>query len=362
MGSNASTQSNIVNSNTVNESITKVISDVTNSISASSTSYQNINIKSDGLVLMGDFKVRQIADVGLKALLNSDVKVMSDISNQLTTKIKNDLDSKMKQANEQLNIGQVNVGVINTALNTNIKTLVDQSIKTSISNMVSSVSASNQVQTISFKNDTIYGNVDLSQEGIVKNISENISKTLETTIAKTISDSDTSNSIKNAVEQFNKGIDVFAIAGMVVIGIGLVLCITLVVKYATGSTAAAVAANPALMNAAAVAATGAAAVAATAAASSKIGGDDTSDISEGDISDDISGDISDDDTSDDRYISGGGVIDFFKTYKYSLLGIFLLLIIAVMVVLVAVNNTSAKKNLLLSNPLTSKYVDVSKKW
>lgn len=344
MGSNASTQSNIVNSTTVNESITKVISDVTNSISASSTSYQNIDIKSNGLVLMGDFKVRQIADVGLKALLNSDVKVMSDISNQLTTKIKNDLDSKMKQANEQLNIGQVNVGVINTSLNTNIKTLVDQSIKTSINNIVSSVSASNQVQTISFNNDTIYGNVDLSQEGIVKNISENISKTLETTIAKTISDSDTSNSIKNAVEQFNKGIDVFAIAGMVVIGIGLVLCITLVGKYATGSTAAAVAANPALLTAAA-----------EVAGKSKLGGDDTSDIS-----DDISeSDISESDISGGN-ISGGGVIDFFKTYKYSLLGIFLVLIIAVIMVIVAVNNTSAKKNLLLSNPLTSKYVDVSK--
>jgi len=346
MGSNASTQSNIVNSNTVNESITKVVSDVTNSISASSTAYQNINIKSDGLVLMGDFKVRQISDVGLKALLNSDVKVMSDISNQLTTKIKNDLDSKMKQANEQLNIGQVNVGVINTALNTNIKTLVDQSIKTSISNMVSSVSASNQVQTISFNNDTIHGNVDLSQEGIVKNISENISKTLETKIAKTISDSDASNSIKNAVEQFNKGIDVFAIAGMVVIGIGLVLCITLVGKYAIGSTTAAVAANPALINAAVGAA--------TAAASSKVGSNDTSDISGDDTSDISESNISGGD------ISGGGVIDFFKTYKYSLLGIFLVLIIAVIVVLVAVNNTSAKKNLLLSNPLTSKYVDVSK--
>ena len=347
MGSNASTQSNIVNSNTVNESITKVVSDVTNSISASSKSYQNIDIKTNGLVVIGDFRVRQIADVGLKALLNSDIKVMSDISNQLTTKIKNDLDSKMKQANEQLNIGQVNVGVINTALNTNIKTLVDQSIKTSISNMVSSVSASNQVQTISFDPGTIiHGNVDLSQEGIVKNISENISKTLETTIAKTISDSDTSNSIKNAVEQFNKGIDVFAIAGMVVIGIGLVLCITLVGKYATGSTAAAVAANPALMNAAAVAT--------TAAASSKVGSNDTSDIS-GDDTSDISGNI-----SGDRYINGGGVIHFFKTYKYSLLGIFLVLIIALILVLVAVNNTSAKKNLLLSNPLTSKYVDVSK--
>ena len=101
MGSNASTQSNIVNSNTVNESITKVISDVTNSISASSKSYQNIDIKSDGLVLMGDFKVRQIADVGLKALLNSDIKVMSDISNQLTTKIKNDLDIHVAKLKRQ---------------------------------------------------------------------------------------------------------------------------------------------------------------------------------------------------------------------------------------------------------------------
>ena len=176
MGTNVSKQNNKSLTDVVSESIAEVQVDVSNSTTSSSYSYQNINIDLSGSSI-GTITVTQISDITTKALLNSDANIISELSSKLSTKATDNLKATLTQANEKLNIGQTNIGIVNQEVEKNIKNNIKQLIKTGISNASIVATRTDQGMFIRAANAKI-GNIVLTQESLIKSISESISKTI----------------------------------------------------------------------------------------------------------------------------------------------------------------------------------------
>jgi hypothetical protein len=220
MGTNISKQSNESITNIVSKSIGEVQVDVDNNTTSTSYSHQNINIRLKNLT-SDNITVAQISDVTTKALLNADISVISELAAKLSTEVKDSLSATLSQTNEDLNIGQTNIGIVEQTIEKNITNEITQMIKTGVKNTATVTTTNGQIMYLEVIDSNIK-NITISQESIIKSMSENIAKVIAESTASAISKTEASSDMKSKVEQINKGLDPFAFLTMIGMGI---LCI-----------------------------------------------------------------------------------------------------------------------------------------
>ena len=208
MGTNVSSQTNDAVTDVVTKAINKVQVDINNKVINTTKSTNNIKIKFVN-VNAGDIKIKQINDVTTKALLTADTNVMSAIASNISNDISDKLEASLKQTNEDLNIGQTNVGIISQTSIKNIANNIEQDVRTGVSNLSNVTVDADQSIVIEFSASNI-GDVTLDQEAIIKSIAENIASSIIKSTAAATVDNKAATDMKSAVEQKNKGLDIMA--------------------------------------------------------------------------------------------------------------------------------------------------------
>jgi hypothetical protein len=220
MGTNVSKQTNKSITDIVNKSISSIKTDVSNSSRSQSSTYQNITINLSN-VISDRLKVEQVSDSTTKALLNSDSKLMAELSANVSNKIADDLSATLAQTNEDFNMLQTNVGIIEQDVRKNIETNMQQMIQTGISNASVAITQTKQGMVLNVVDSTI-GNIILDQHSITKNISESIAKTVSESTASVVIDNDASTKMVSDIAQLNKGLDLMGFLMMMAMG-GIIL-------------------------------------------------------------------------------------------------------------------------------------------
>jgi hypothetical protein len=219
MGTNISKQST--------ESITDITNQTMNNISTSintgSSSYLRTNQRlyiNQGMVDTGggDYNVSQSSNIVLSTIINNTTSLSNDLSTSLMSQIRKELDTQIKQVNEDLNLGQTNIAIQDTLSNTDIKNIISTSVDTTVSSTVTSDSQNEQelhIRNLGIK--TRGGDVNISQSSIIEALAKNISSNIVENVISSVVSNEVSEKITMKADQLNKGIDIFAMFAVFVI-------------------------------------------------------------------------------------------------------------------------------------------------
>lgn len=229
MGTNFSQQIAESLSSTINEAITEVVQSYDNTTTLSSHSNQTVDVDlSDAYLGKGcTFTVDQQASQFLSALAQSDQTVLNDLSNKLETTVKKQLEQTLTQANEGLNLLQTNVANVRTFSNTQLSSVIRNSLITSIKNTVKSESGSDQMIRFYAPRLQCEGaTVTLGQTTVITALAQNFSKSVVSNIIKNEAVVDLAEEITQKVSQINKGLDfglILIVILLVVLGVAAFL-------------------------------------------------------------------------------------------------------------------------------------------
>lgn len=212
MGTNVSKQSM--------ESITAITNQTMNNISTTIESGASTNLRTSQRLYInqgdidtggGDYNVTQSSNIVLSTIVNNQTQLSNDLTSSLMTQIRKELDTQIKQANEDLNLGQTNIAVQDTLTNTDIKNIISTSVNTTIRNTVQQTSENEQELNIrTLKLQTHGGDVNITQDLIIKAMAENISSNIVKNVIKSTITNEVAEKIKMMADQLNKGIDILA--------------------------------------------------------------------------------------------------------------------------------------------------------
>ena len=225
MGGNVSSQTIESVSRTTNEVLNNVLTSMVNSSSSSSYSNQSIYINVDG-AKCDTINARLISSNKLSALSQMSSQDLTNLSNTLLNKVTADIEQAAKQANTGLNLGQVNVGVLNTRVDDYLKNNITNNIKTSIANSFVSTTSSDQNIYISAKNLTCKV-LDASADQVIQLISTNIAKNIVENTIDNVAKNEDVQKLKQTIDQKNAGIS---------LGFGLILLAIVAVFIFFGKT------------------------------------------------------------------------------------------------------------------------------
>lgn len=240
MGANVSSTRLDQLTENITNSCTNILSNIVDQNSNHVSSIQNITITNGkhGQILCDNFNVTQTTKANANVLATLDAKQLSDIANQLTASIANDVEKSIQQANKDLNLGQVNVSKDSTSLTQILTNNIQTNVQNSIKNSVDTSASTNQ--QITFINNGILKSANqcnFSQNGGASLVSSNIVTSLMDTLNNNSVASDILDKYKFQESQTNAGINLAMIFGFIfilVIG-GLVLfgggTVSSVMKY-----------------------------------------------------------------------------------------------------------------------------------
>jgi hypothetical protein len=223
MGTNISKQCTQSITGIVNESLTQISTNINNGVSTHIKSTQRINIRISGSAHFDTLNLNQTLSSSSTSILKADTNMMNDIANTMTTKIKEELSTQLKQVNKDLNLGQTNVGVQETVSATFISNIIKTSMNQTINNMVTTTSDNIQEVNLIIDEKTSGSVINITQKQEIEVISQNLASNIVANVLKNLTTSDIDKQIKLAADQLNSGIDVFGIfmiIGLIVLVIG----------------------------------------------------------------------------------------------------------------------------------------------
>jgi hypothetical protein len=130
--------------------------------------------------------------------------------------------NELTQANEGLNLGQLNISNSKQRTSTYIENNVENIIKTAINNSVRGETVGRQYMPVDLENVILKGSsIVFNQEMQIKAIAKNVSTSIVKNVIKNALTADVTKDLTNKTEQLNKGLDMFAIFGLIaVVSIG----------------------------------------------------------------------------------------------------------------------------------------------
>lgn len=228
MGANVSNQMITTTTSIVSNALNQVSTEMNSSASSYTVSIQEMPIKIKGLRMTGSsINLSQKADLKVTTMLESSSDLSNDLSNKLEAKLKETLNNELKQANEDLNLGQLNISNAQTNTNTYIEQNLSTIIKTAVNNSVEQTTDGRQYMPIDIENVVMKGSsINISQDMLMDVLAKNISSNIVKNVLKNALTADVQKEIKNKSEQLNSGINVMAIFSTLVVIVGGVALVT----------------------------------------------------------------------------------------------------------------------------------------
>jgi len=219
MGTNVSTQMIESTTNIVNESLTEISSEIENNASGQVSISQSMPIEIIGIeATSSSFEFNQTASASVTVILENSTEMNNDLANKLEAKLTETLSNELTQANEDLNLGQTNISAMQSSTSTFIKQNITNLIHTGIKNSVTVNSHGIQSMPITLKNSKFKDSqFKVTQSMQLEAVAKNISSAIVTNVVKNVLTADVKKEISNKAEQLNKGVDILAIVGILVI-------------------------------------------------------------------------------------------------------------------------------------------------
>jgi hypothetical protein len=223
MGANVSNQMIESTTSIVSNAMTEIATTVNSSTSSYTASTQEMPVRITGLrATNSSLTFNQKADIAVTTMLESSNELSNDLTNKLKATLKETMVNDLKQANEGLNLGQLNISNAEQRTRTYIENNVENIIKTSINNSVRGETVGKQYMPVDLENVILKGSsIVFNQEMQIKAIAKNVSTSIVTNVIKNALTSDVTKDLTNKTEQLNKGMDIFTIiAVLFVVALG----------------------------------------------------------------------------------------------------------------------------------------------
>lgn len=195
----------------VNEIMNNMTSDTSNSAEAKTTVVQSVTIVCTGLNIASPVTVDQSQQVTLSAKVSQMANEDFDVSQSSTT----DISNQLKQAAEQSNSGQTvgsqsNQSSQKSLSDTEVKTLIKNTISKTVKNSTKVDAEGKQKVEIELRSANIFSPITVNQEQVFKLLAE----TAATNILKAYADQTGSTSLKtqmdNSSSQSNAGLSLIS--------------------------------------------------------------------------------------------------------------------------------------------------------
>lgn len=219
MGSNVSNQ--MIESTTaiVSKAMTEISTTVNSGTSSYTTATQEMPIYIKGLTMInssGTFT--QSADLTVSTMLESSADLSNDLANKLKATLKETMVNDLTQANEGLNLGQLNISNARQSTSTYIENNLENIINSTINNVVTQYINGRQVMPVTLLDVTMKGSsIVFNQEMQIKAIAKNVSTSIVKNVIKNALTADVAKDLTNKTEQLNKGLDMFGIFGLIAV-------------------------------------------------------------------------------------------------------------------------------------------------
>jgi len=209
MGSNSSKQTQEDISKTITNSLNKTVTNISNSMTNSALSTQEIELDLTGAVIKGNISLKQDSKVKMAALSKIDSAQVASMATELSNEISKSLAAASEQKNSGLNLGQVNNSEQNQLISTYVETNLSQIMETNLSNVITNTTSADQVVRIRAKYLNLEGNMIVDQAAVIESISDGIASTLveQTLTAKSSNKQLSEMAAKSS--QVNAGISLF---------------------------------------------------------------------------------------------------------------------------------------------------------
>ena len=219
MGSNVSSQ--MIESTT--SIVSKALTDISTTVHSSTSSYtkaeQEMPVYIKGLTMNNSsLEFNQTADIKVSTMLESSAILSNDLANKLKATLKETMVNDLTQANEGLNLGQLNISNSQQSTRSYIENNVENIIKSTIDNEVTQYINGVQSMPVTLLDVTMKGSsMTFNQEMQIEAIAKNVSTSIVKNVIKNALTADVTKDLTNKTEQLNKGLDMFAIFGLIAV-------------------------------------------------------------------------------------------------------------------------------------------------
>ena len=219
MGANVSNQMIENTTSMVSNAMTEIATTVNSSTSSYTTATQEMPVKIKGLRMTNSLiTFNQKADLAVTTMLESSNELSNDLTNKLKATLKETMMNELTQANEGRNFGRLNISNSEQSTSTYIENNVENIIKTAINNSVSQTTDGRQYMPVDVENVIMKGSsIVFNQDMQIKAIAKNISTSIVQNVIKNALTADVTKDLTNKTEQLNKGLDIFAIFGLIAV-------------------------------------------------------------------------------------------------------------------------------------------------
>jgi hypothetical protein len=219
MGANVSNQ--MIDSTT--SIVSKALTDISTTVKSSNSSYteakQEMSVFIKGLTMINsDITFDQTADITVSTMLENSTKLSNDLANKLKATLKETMVNDLTQANEGLNLGQLNISNSQQRTRSYIENNVENIISSTINNEVTQYINGVQTMPVTLLDVTMKGSsIIFNQEMQIKAIAKNVSTNIVKNVIKNVLTADVTKELTNKTEQLNKGLDLLLILVIIVV-------------------------------------------------------------------------------------------------------------------------------------------------
>lgn len=214
MGSNQSTSSSTSISEILNTSITEHTQSTRDSLQQRLQMSQTQNIRVGDIDINGDcrFSVNQTMTAELSATLQALHNMSSDTISSISADVAQQLETRLTQVNEELNLGQSNEASSSSYTRNSIENAIRNTQEQMSETFMDMGAVMNQEQDIELGNIkcTGSGEIELNQTMVIDMFASQVSETLFSATSDNQALASAAQSITTSIEQKNKGVDVMA--------------------------------------------------------------------------------------------------------------------------------------------------------
>ena len=209
MGANNTKQVQKDISETITNSLNKTVTNISNTMTNSALSTQQIELDLTGAVIKGNITLKQDSKVKMAALSKIDSTQVASMATELSNEISKSLAAASEQKNSGLNLGQANNAEQEQLISTYVETNLSQIMETNLNNVITNTTSADQVVRIRAKYLNLEGNTIVDQSAVIESISDGIASTLveQTLTAKSDNKQLSEMAVKSS--QVNDGITLF---------------------------------------------------------------------------------------------------------------------------------------------------------
>ena len=178
MGANNTKQTQKDISTTITNSLNKTVTNISNTMTNSALSKQQIELDLTGAVIKGNISIKQDSKVKMAALSKIDSAQVASMATELSNEIAKSLAVASEQKNSGITAGQSNNSEQNQLISTYVATNLSQIMETNLNNVINNTTSADQVIRIRAKYLNLEGNLIVDQAAVIKSISDGISSTL----------------------------------------------------------------------------------------------------------------------------------------------------------------------------------------